>query len=463
MDIRFLPHNSHRETPRLFRERDPQLRHLQGLPLTHRPPLLDQLPLDSPGIYILGGGRQVGKTTLLKLWMAQLLDQGCPPESLLFLSGELIDDHHSLLRHLQEALAEMPDDQTVRLILDEVTYIRDWDRAVKYAADAGLLDRTVLMITGSDLALLQTARAHFPGRRGHENVVDFHLRPLSFRETFALEHGDDALQELAGAETDEPAEAVETAFAAFDRYLAHGGYLTAINDIATGGAIRVATLATYADWIRGDVSKSGKSEHFLREILGAILRRIGTQVTWNSLVKELSIDHPKTVADYMELLTSMDAVFIQPALIEDRLVGAPKKARKIMFTDPFIFHAIQAWIKPTADPYADLILPTLGEPSRAGRLAEAVAATHYARHWPTYYIKGSAGEVDVAWVAEGGFWPVEIKWSESIRPKDLKQIKKYPNGRILTRSRSSSTAWGLPTTPLPLALLKLKVDSSIPT
>ncbi len=104
--------------------------------------------------------------------------------------------------------------------------------------------------------------------------------------------------------------------------------------MAIGGAIRVATLATYADWIRGDASKSGKSEHYLREILGAIVRRIGSQVTWNSLVKELSIDHPKTVADYMELLTSMDAVFIQPALIEDRLVGAPKKARKIMFADP---------------------------------------------------------------------------------------------------------------------------------
>lgn len=459
MDIRFLPHNSHRETPLLFRERDPQLHHLQGLPLTHHPRLLDQLPRDIPGIYILGGGRQVGKTTLLKLWMAQLLDQGCPPESLVFLSGELIDDHHSLLRHLQEALAEMPADQVVRLILDEVTYIRDWDRAVKFAADAGLLDRTVLVITGSDLALLRTARAHFPGRRGQEDIVDFHLRPLSFRETFALEHGEDKLREIAEAETGEPAEAVDIAFAAFDRYLAHGGYLTAINDFAIGGAIRIATLATYADWIRGDFSKSGKSEHYLREILGAIVRRIGSQVTWNSLVKELSIDHPKTVADYMELLSSMDAVFIQPALIEDRMVGAPKKARKIMFADPFIFHAIQAWLEPTADPYSDQILPTVREPRQAGRLAEAVAATHYARHWPTYYIKGAAGEVDVAWVAEGRFWPVEIKWAESIRPKDLKQIMKYPNGRILTRSRSSSSTLGIPTTPLPLALLRLNAES----
>jgi predicted AAA+ superfamily ATPase len=129
-----------------------------------------------------------------------------------------------------------------------------------------------------------------------------------------------------------------------------------------------------------------------------------------------------------------------------------------MFADPFIYHAIKAWLEPTADPYANQILPAVREPRQAGRLAEAVAATHYARRWPTYYIKGATGEVDVAWVAEGRFWPVEIKWSESIRPKDLKQIMKYPNGRILTRSRSSSTVLGLPTTPLPLALLRLKAQ-----
>ena len=69
------------------------------------------------------------------------------------------------------------------------------------------------------------------------------------------------------------------------------------------------------------------------------------------------------------------------------------------------------------------------------------------------------GEVDVAWVAEGRLWPVEIKWTESIHPKELKQIMKYPNGRILTRSRSSSSTLGIPTTPLPLALLRLKDES----
>ena len=60
-------------------------------------------------------------------------------------------------------------------MLDEITYIRDWDKVIKYAADSGLLERTILMLTGSDALLIQEARMRFPGRRGKSSIVDFHL------------------------------------------------------------------------------------------------------------------------------------------------------------------------------------------------------------------------------------------------------------------------------------------------
>ena len=424
MDQRFLPHNTHREEPALFRDRDPQLRLLNRLPRSYRPPLLDSFPGDAPGIYTLGGGRQVGKTTLLKLWMAELLEGGVAPASITFLSGELIDDHHTLLRHLQEVLSAIPEAGLCRIILDEVTYIKDWDRAVKFAADAGMLERTSLMITGSDLALMLEAKSTFPGRRGSEDVVDFHLRPLSFREACNLELGEGAVELLAAPDRSLSPEEIRTVFSLFESYLMHGGYLTAINDLASEGRIRNATLATYADWIRGDFAKRGRLERSLREILNAVVRRTGSQITWNSLAKELSIDHPKTVADYVDLLASMDAVFVQPALVEDRLTGAPKKARKVMFSDPFIFHAVRSWLKPVADPFTEQVEVAVGDPEIASRLAEACVATHSSRYYPTYYIK-AAGEVDVAYVASDRFWPVEVKWSTQIRPGDLKQIQKY--------------------------------------
>lgn len=180
----------------------------------------------------------------------------CPTGDHRFFSGELIDDHHSLLALIQEQLTAVPESSLNYLILDEVSYIRNWDKAVKYAADAGMLEQTILMLTGSDIAFIQEARMRFPGRRGQVAKTDFHLYPLSFKE-----------------------------------------YLTAINDTAEHGTILPRTLNTYSDWIRGDMTKRGKQEQYLREILAAIIKRYNSQVSWNSLASDLFIDHPNTVAD----------------------------------------------------------------------------------------------------------------------------------------------------------------------
>ena len=142
-------------------------------------------------------------------------------EAIAFLSGELIDDHHMLLHLLQQQLSSMPKVMKY-LILDEVSYIKDWDKGIKFAADTGLLDDTIFMITGSDMTIIQEARARFPGRRGKALVQDFHLYPLSFGEFIDLKKID-------------PKSYIDDLFIQFHEYLAHGGYMTAINDIAKIG------------------------------------------------------------------------------------------------------------------------------------------------------------------------------------------------------------------------------------
>ncbi len=459
MDIRFAPHNRQWKSAAAFWREDPHLAQLQLQPLVYRSPLIDRLPRTQPGIYTVTGGRQTGKTTLLKQWMGELLHAKMAPTSLLFLTGELIDDHHSLVRLFTEMLPEMPSGTLKMVVLDEVTYIRDWDKGIKYLADAGLLADVALVITGSDTVILQEARMRFPGRRGQADTVDFHLLPLSFAETFLLKKKITLpkMQALL-EEAEAPAPSlVEKLFAEFDRFLIHGGFLTAINDLERHDRILPATLATYSDWIRGDMLKRGKSEHFLREIVGAILKRYGSQVTWNNLAKDLSIDHPKTVADYMALLSSMDAVFVQAALLENTLGPAPKKARKVMFSDPFIFHAMRNWLHPCADPFAEQIEATLADPTASAKLVEASAVTQVRRWHPTFYIKAK-GEVDIAYVSQDRFWPIEIKWTGQLRPKDLQQAAKYQNSKVFGRQRSFGNINGIPTEPLPWALFRLGME-----
>ena len=372
--------------------------------------------------------------------MAKLLENKIPPSAIAFFSGELIDDFHALLRILQMQLADMQTHKCKYLILDEVTYIKDWDKAIKYAADAGLLEDVILILTGSDSILIQQARMRFPGRRGLAAETNFHLYPLSFREVLTLK------KKLNSS--------IDGLFEEFNNYLIHGGYLTAINDFAANGTISNATLTTYSDWVRGDMLKRGKQEHYLCEILSAIIKRYNSQVTWNALARDLSIDHPKTVADYAELLASMDALFIQPALLEDKLTAAPKKARKLMFSDPFIYHAINAWLNPKDDSYHKQILPAITDMQLCSGLVEACVATHYSRFYPVYYIKAE-GEVDIAYVQDNHFYPVEIKWTNQLRAKDLKQILKYPNSIILSKNKQPSKIQHVNVVPLPLALKDL--------
>jgi len=451
MDSRFTIHNSHLENALEFTTLDPQLRRLKTQRYIYQSPILDELPKTQPGIYTLSGGRQVGKTTLLKQWMAKLLVEKTNPQSIAFFTGELIDDFHVLLRLVETQLASMPPNNIKFLLIDEITYIKDWDKAIKFAADSGLLDNVILIITGSDLALIKEARMRFPGRRGKANVVDFHLYPLSFGEFVKLKTGLDA-NTIQTTNTDE--DVTTKIFSEFNNYLQHGGYLTAINDLALNNYITNATLNTYSDWVRGDVLKRGKNERNLSEILAAIIKRYNTQITWHSLAKDLSIDSHITVADYLELLQSLDVIFIQYALMEDKLAPAPKKARKVMFTDPFIFHAIRSWLWPEKNSYHQQIVPAIQDPLLSAGLVEACVVTHYAHQFPTYYIKAE-GEVDIAYIAKNRFWPIEIKWTNQIRLQDIKQIIKYKNGRIFSKTTELKIIEQVPVEPLPLALLQI--------
>ncbi len=452
MDIRFSPNNTHLENAQNFAKTDPHLKRLYAQQYVYHAPLIHELPNNEPAILTLGGGRQIGKTTLLKQWMEYLLKKGISPQAICFFSGELISDYQSLFSLIQNQLAQMPENEIKYIILDEITYITDWDKTIKYLADIGALETVVLVLSGSDLVLMQDARKRFPGRRGKAAKVDFHYYPLSFSEFLNLKGNFPSNFDI---NTPPSSKLIEMLYQEFDEYLIHGGFLTAINDYAKNATINISTLNTYSDWIRGDILKRNKRELFLREIIGAIIKHYNKQISWTNLVKELSIDHTSTVTDYVGLLESMDAVFVQSAIIEDKLVAAPKKQKKIMFCDPFIFHALRSWLNPVENPYQMQIKPIFSNPQMYSDLVESCVITHFRRFFPTYYIKAE-GEVDVAYVKNNRMWPVEVKWTTQLRPPELKQVLKYKNSEIFAKVKSISAISQTPILPLPLALLQIK-------
>ena len=156
-------------------------------------------------------------------------ESGIAAERIAYLTGELIDDHHSLVRLLMEILNEMPRTGILYLLLDEVTYIRKWGKGIKFLADAGMLENIVVFLTGSDMVIIKEARMRLPGRRGTADVVDFHLFPLNFLETVRLKKRFSVgeMDQLSSSQTGYTIPLIDKLFEEFNFYLVHGGFLTA--------------------------------------------------------------------------------------------------------------------------------------------------------------------------------------------------------------------------------------------
>jgi uncharacterized protein len=434
-------HNFFREDPTRFYNDDPHLRRAALQPFQYVSPLIETPEFLMPGIFMLTGGRQVGKTTLLKQWMAKMLrEQKKSPADVAFLTGELIRDDTELRHDIMKQLDGKSAPQTI--IIDEVNYVKDWDKAIKFLADAGALEAVTLILTGSDSAILRDAMKRFAGRRGKANRVDFTFYPLGFAETVELKAPD--LKDVIEACRQSGCAHIPLEYTfhilrleeLFEGYLMHGGYLTAISDWIRLGRVEPATCRTYAEWLRGDILKHNKQEKYLFEILRGIMHSYATQVSWVSLSKSLSIEHHKTISDYISILEDMHAVRVQEALAEHKLSASPKKAKKLHYEDPFIYHTVANMLELNVGNIRPL-------------LAETAAVVHVARrHNKTFYIKGDKGEVDIAYVEGNRFYPIEVKWTRQIRQEELKQVMRYRNGLILGRQREPSSISGIPCIPL---------------
>lgn len=428
-------HNQFKESLSRFKNFDPHLKRISNVPYVYRSPLLGEENFHSSGIYLITGGRQVGKTTFLKQFIVKLVEErDIRPENILFITGEIIDDHHILRRIISQFYENITSHGY--LFVDEINYIRDWDKSIKYLSDAGFFEDISVILTGSDSQVIRTSMKHFAGRRGASDRVDFDFHPLSFKEFVCLIRKD--LKPLCDSIVAHPLNSTLTGYenehnkltGLLYKYLIHGGYLPAINEYHLNKTISKSVMNIYIHWIIGDILKYNKSENYLFEILKGIKSTYNSQISWNSLSKYLSIEHHKTVSDYCNILESMHVLHIQEAILEHKLTGAPKKNRKIYFRDPFIDHAITNYLNP--DMTINALEEKIQNTVEASAYVEAICVDHCKRWLPTYYIKGSKGEVDLALVKNGKLYPIEVKWTSQVKNTDLKQIRTYENGIVLT-------------------------------
>ena len=146
--------------------------------LKNRSQYLDKLisVQDMEVIKVVTGIRRCGKSSLLKLMMAHLREQGVMEEQILSMNFESMQfadmDSKQLYQYVME---RAPKGKRLYLFLDEVQKVRDWQDAVNsFRVD---LDCDIY-VTGSNAYLLSSELSTYLSGR----YVEIKMLPLSFRE-----------------------------------------------------------------------------------------------------------------------------------------------------------------------------------------------------------------------------------------------------------------------------------------
>ena len=425
-----------------------------------KPRIVETFCWDANVIYSLRGPRQVGKTTLLRLKIRELLEGDIDPRRIFYWACDQVESFEKLTSIISDYVewARRFSKDRLYIFLDEVSAVKDWQRSIKYLYDIGKLNDCLVMLTGSHSLDLAKATESLAGRRGEvdkigENIPDkvflaakfseyvetrspvilkvlHSLRLLSVQNRIKVVHGLSAGRVPDSIHTLQPHLKGLQGF--LDDYLVTGGVPRAVNSYVSQGVIPDVVYSDYVSLILRDITRWGGNEIFLRQIMQRVVETLSSQVSWNALKEETEISTHDTARWYVDVLRSSFVVSYVHQLDRDK--GAPyyRKAKKIYFSDPFIFHALRWWAFGRKDPFHEAV-EFLKDSEKKSRLVESVVCNHLIRlifnmepspqfDYTTklfYWESSKKREVDFVTKFENALLPIEVKYQTAIQRNDL--------------------------------------------
>jgi hypothetical protein len=430
-----------------------------------------KIDLISANIYALHGPRQVGKTTEIKNIILGLIEKN-DPDSICYFSCEVLVSRRELRKVLDFFLSKLVEHERIYIFLDEINFVKDWVPEIKRIADSARSDRVIIFFTGSPFGI-KVHTHELVGRNIEGNR--YYMKPLSFRD-FALQASkrcvnltsDPALKrELdilppnlreSSIELEKPFEEIVSTFRKmlkfrdslsflFDIYLKTGGFPAIINDYLQHHKeeerIETGFYERFIELITKDALVQGKNDRIVRQIISGTIKKFGSRYDFRGLTREIEepISHPTTI-DYLRLME--DNFLIQLLYSYDFTKGTIKYrgAKKLYFTDPFIFHAFNSWIY--GKPGYSFSEEFLQDETHVSRLIESVVCNHLAKTkefpivkpmesflWFYYDVRK---ELDFVYKKEnGGYLGLEIKYKTKASIKDLSPIDPVKRYLLLSK------------------------------
>jgi hypothetical protein len=374
---------------------DPKLRQLResSIQLSHTSRLVESIALDPPGILLIRGPRQSGKSTFLRQFAQKVIAGKVLPENLALIDAERCDTWQELLSTIEAFLKQLQAQRSVVLI-DEITSVDRWWKAIKIAADDGLTRTTLLLGTGSNTMDLVAGADLLPGRRGRRHPVDFELLPVRYKD-------------VAGA-------------LSLRDYFLTGGMPWAIDEFLCHGFIPSYVYELYASWIKGALIHNRHNTALLQPLLTYIARRSGTPLSVTSLARDCGIGSNSTAEAVLGVLESNFVLLVAGWREPGSLHTAPRKNRKFFAFDHFLFHVFNDFGKGWESTW-DIAQGVIENPEKTGLLVENLVASELRHRTGMHPLAYFLGRKEIDFI---GDQCVEVKYQQHVSLAEFEWVKK---------------------------------------
>ncbi len=396
------------------------------------------LSLEPFSLNFLFGARQVGKSTALILLVKEMLERADTPRAIFYFSCEKLADYRELDDVISSYL-KVRERERVKMsyiILDEVTFPREWYRTIKSRIDHGDFKGDILVLSGSLSMKAKGETETFPGRRGKGKTVLMYPLPFSeYVKLFgvSLPQGD---LDFVLRENHKFVGYLSKLSQLLENYLATGGFPNAVKDFFASGKVSITTVSDMISSVISDVNKLRRSERFFKMTVRAIIDRSSSAFSYHTISKEYGVGSVKTAISYVELLEKLFLLKVVESVDPNTGVPQPRKEKKFYFIDPLLYEAFSKW--------------TMTRKPDETKLVEAVVMTHLARLFDTYYLRVNQDEVDVVIRRGDRLVGFEVKYGR-IRSRAIR-IGKVKEFFFLSKDTVDENV-----IPIPLFLAMLKV------
>jgi len=427
---------------------DPVIKDFTSQKLKKLPEVLSEFDLSHDNIYILSGGRGLGKTTILKLLIKKLVtEKKIEPDNIFYYSCHNLDTYEELnelvkiflnWRRLEASPpkpAGKPAYRTGRrlfIFIDEISLIKNWPKGISYLDKAKKLKNVTVILASS-------RQENFGGKAENLPTQSKTITSLDFAEFLKLLNPK-LLGKINKGNYKNYQDQLEYYL---DIYFLTGGFLPCLNCYQKEGAISQNIYNDYFYSLTADIAKLGRDVILLRQILEQILLNLGRPLGYKTIAAKTKAKIHLTIAEYLKILESM---FVIKMIYQSDSKGKPtsRKAKKIYFIDPFLFWLFYSHINGSLD-YWQFSRERLHRQDVFNALVENVVFSHLARNGDgegkerlTYW-RDNVCKQEITFLVHNGkkIMPILLRYSQEIEDKDLKIFKQagFRQGIIISRER----------------------------